>query len=626
MTLSPHMLTYPLSLYLILGAVFADLTSGSSSRLLTFTYEVSSGDATSRLDSWYSSNKLHTALVLGETGSILRLSTWSTTEADLSMSGRDGLNATSKIRVDGLVPSIGDAFIHSVTPSSASSIYKKDNVDTEILLQTGMLSNVTLGVASEVVVNISWSSAVTLVRGHHRLYLTLAGRTREAVYLSGNNTKQIQYMYTVALGDMFTRSTSTKCVKCYSGEGACRNPYACPWTLGLRYSPNAMHGDIRQLSSSPSLSVDKSFLALKHRDDRAGRTYGIPLYAVNDTSKLVLIDTSSRGSRETYLVDITTLKSDGVYGAGENIYLLVEFSDEVTIIDGANPPRIRLNLDNSDPYATYTSGSGGTKLKFLYRTKPGDNSSALDWTVSPMAAISNTSTYTSQSSVVYDESSFFLCNVTYNGSGSVESTKACGLVNNNGQAANVTLSASRFNTGLDFPSLTATALIEVSTMVPLITRVYSDKNDTSSELGYTVGEAINIMVEYDQPVALFSKPVLYVATRGVDSATPLTCVGYTPASDGYQQGDQDDDVEHSNARSSVTVKYGYSLLFEYIVQEGDYSLNLSLATSTAVRRVTRGAEDNALTLNYKQASIKRGSNFPVTDANLSVAHLFNQYG
>jgi hypothetical protein len=338
------------------GARYAVLESGSGSKTLTFSYEVASGDSTNHLNAFYSSSKKHTALIalVDEGQSIKRQSTSCITRADLSMVKTPvskQLNQTSFIKVNGVIPVIESSFIHSFLPSSVSSIYKKSNVDTEILFDAFAVNNVTLGVASEVYINVTWSSAVTLIRGHHNLYLTVGKNTKQATYHAGNNTKNIQYKYIVELGDMLTRSTTTKCLKCYEKGESCKNPDACPWTIGLRFTPNALDGDIRQLSSQPVLSVEKSFLALKHADKRSGRSYGIPLYAFNDTSKFLFIDTSeaSGGSRETYLIDITSSKSDGTYGAGENLYFQLEFSDDVIVSDGASPPRIRLNLNNNDP-------------------------------------------------------------------------------------------------------------------------------------------------------------------------------------------------------------------------------------------------------------------------------------
>jgi len=592
----------------------ASLDSGSGSNTLTFKYRVTKGDSTDRLNSLYTSNNLHTALRIsegGEGGSITRQSTIPVTHADISMHSSVPLqlNATAVVSLDGVAPTVEGAFIHAFMPSSDSNIYQKSDVDTLIKFDDSFQgTNATLGVGSEVFINITWSKTVTLLGNVQSLYVDV-GKIRAAEYVSGNNTHNLQYKYTVMLGDSVIRSTSASCLTCYTGGADCTNPHLCPWSLGLRYSPNALNGDIRLLSTLPVLLADKSFLSLKHQDDRAGRQYGIPLYSFqNDELDMNLKNTSALfintavgtgGDRESFISSVSTLKSSGTYGAGENIYITVTFSDEVKFVAGSHLPKIRLNLEHSNnPYAEYVSGSGLTSLKFLYRIQPSDNTSALDWSVNP---------FKNETTV----SSFFVCNGTAN------ATSECGLVNVNGVAVNLTLAASRVGNTYPLNSLKDSAILEIKTTPPQITRIYSNKNESSlSSLSYTVGESIKIMVDFNQPIRLFSQPLLYVANKGEDSAYALPCQGLTPKS---SDDDSDDDVDHSD--SNQLHRYGYSIWFEYIVQPNDYSSNLSLATSEAVKAVTNNAENNPISLNYGQAAIKRDSNFPTTNANLTVEHL-----
>jgi len=89
------------------------------------------------------------------------------------------------------------------------------------------------------------------------------------------------------------------------------------------------------------------------RESRASKRFGIPIYGTSadgtdDNTTSVWVDTvSERGSRETVILGISTTKAAGTYGVGELIDLQVTMSDEV-LVHGLLP-RLRLNLDNSDP-------------------------------------------------------------------------------------------------------------------------------------------------------------------------------------------------------------------------------------------------------------------------------------
>jgi len=73
--------------------------------------------------------------------------------------------------------------------------------------------------------------------------------------------------------------------------------------------------------------------------------------------------------------------SPGYYNAGKLIDLWVEFDDLVTVDTSGGTPFITIYTagDNSSPTSrtvNYTSGSGTTKLRFLYTVQAGDNTSA----------------------------------------------------------------------------------------------------------------------------------------------------------------------------------------------------------------------------------------------------------
>jgi len=128
-------------------------------------------------------------------------------------------------------------------------------------------------------------------------------------------------------------------------------------------------------------------------------------------------------------------------------------------------------------YANFLGGSGGSTLSFVYRVKPGDNTSALDWALEPSTS----------------QPSFLLCNGT-------NASNGCALVNRIDRLANLTLSAGRA-AGASLSSLASA--VAMGTEAPRVARIYSPKNtSTSADQSYTVGELILVIVEFDKPVPL----------------------------------------------------------------------------------------------------------------------------
>jgi len=62
---------------------------------------------------------------------------------------------------------------------------------------------------------------------------------------------------------------------------------------------------------------------------------------------------------------------DGIYKAGSEIFITMEFNKNVKFTDEANPPKLKLNLEGNK-YATYSSGNGSSIHVFKYVVAPGD--------------------------------------------------------------------------------------------------------------------------------------------------------------------------------------------------------------------------------------------------------------
>lgn len=80
---------------------------------------------------------------------------------------------------------------------------------------------------------------------------------------------------------------------------------------------------------------------------------------------------------EATVVDVSSPDANDVYGIGDDITVLVAFSEPVTVVGS---PRLELELNTSGPvYAAYDSGSGGDTLSFLYSVAEGHQSADLDY-------------------------------------------------------------------------------------------------------------------------------------------------------------------------------------------------------------------------------------------------------
>ncbi len=88
-------------------------------------------------------------------------------------------------------------------------------------------------------------------------------------------------------------------------------------------------------SGAPSLAADPSLAALKGA--RAGAAFGVPLYRPRsggglegDNRTALWVDAAgARGGRETVVASVETTHAAGTYGAGEEVFFFVGFSDEV---------------------------------------------------------------------------------------------------------------------------------------------------------------------------------------------------------------------------------------------------------------------------------------------------------
>ncbi len=73
---------------------------------------------------------------------------------------------------------------------------------------------------------------------------------------------------------------------------------------------------------------------------------------------------------------VSATTPDGSYGVGDPIDITITFDAAVNV---TGTPRVQLETDTTDQYATYTTGTGTTTLTFQYTIQASDNSTDLEY-------------------------------------------------------------------------------------------------------------------------------------------------------------------------------------------------------------------------------------------------------
>ena len=103
---------------------------------------------------------------------------------------------------------------------------------------------------------------------------------------------------------------------------------------------------------------------------------GVGFVGITDNSTLNF--TTLNATIPTVL-DVTSTVADGTYRAGDVIPILVQLSEAVTVDTTNGSPLLYLDLDVSDRYIRYVSGSGSDTLVFSYTATFGDSTSDLSY-------------------------------------------------------------------------------------------------------------------------------------------------------------------------------------------------------------------------------------------------------
>jgi len=138
--------------------------------------------------------------------------------------------------------------------------------------------------------------------------------------------------------------------------------------------------DITNSSNPQELSLSRSGNSWSGTIDKSALTEGRRAYRISVTDKLGNTAVQQRTVILTSLPAlqyITSSQSNGLYGTGQTLLLQAKFSRPVRVTGN---PRLRLRYssqDNSDKYASYTSGNGTDTLMFSFTVPSGAESSQL---------------------------------------------------------------------------------------------------------------------------------------------------------------------------------------------------------------------------------------------------------
>ncbi|KAG6973490.1 hypothetical protein JG688_00003494 [Phytophthora aleatoria] len=487
------------------GTRAATYFSGDKTDTLEFTLQIANGDFSSLLD-YASKNAL--------TGTIFALSTTPTTAANLELPipGNDGSLADSTpIRVISTPPVVVD--VRAVSRAGNYGLYDK------IRLQIRFSFPVYVSPSA------SQSCTVTLAVGDVEF--------RKAIYIGGSTTTKLEFEYVIQYGDHSSRLD-------YIGA-------------------NSLQCTILQSTAVPSL--------------QASNTLRLPgaLGSLSFNSALRIDALSPR------ITSVSSGSANGVYGAGQVIDIAITFSEAILVPSGATPRLMLAIASNtavnallgisSEPYATYTGGSGTNILQFAYSVRVGDMALPLEY--AGIDALSLT-IQSAQLTAVDKKYRYASMRLPVPG--------ATGSLSNNRD-------------------------IHVDTLEP--PRVISVGSLMADGI-YTAGDTLTISVTFSTPVTVSgSPPMLLLNTGNPDTSNTDKKAVYV-----------------SGSGSSV-------LLFAYKVHIGDNVDRLEYKPCPVAERsafiqrkwdklVRCSSTSNALQLGGISSSIKRSSTVPVTDAVLDL--------
>ncbi|KAH8082993.1 hypothetical protein JL720_8505 [Aureococcus anophagefferens] len=444
-----------------------------------------SGIGAETFASYYSGTgtKVLTLGVSSSNGYVRRLSDDPLVDADLDLSDvrrHKSLANLSKIKIDGRYPEIIAYGVANRTTSAGKPVHKGN----------------TTRVDDVVTVSVTYNKPVQ-VFGAPTLTID-AGRDREAVYSGGNASRTIFFEYVVRVADVSSRL----------GIPASQSE------INDGYTDGAFGGRGRILLSSaaPSVAADPRLYLAAAADKSLGSPLSSPAasnVALHNSTGYTVVDGSR--SRPTAVKSVTYDSSDGVggaagaYGAGDRVTILVEWTDEVLT---SSPPTLRLN---NGAEAIWIGGLETETWTYMCLIAEADAEVK-------NLAVARVDDFFDPGIAGYPRTALW-CNYS----------AGCDITDRLGVAAN--LSMGNFSGNLQLPAgieidVTPPQIIDVgvytqsSTYAPLGDGPYGDEG-----AWYTVGEIIDLWIDFDRDVSPAKRMAYKYTVRAGDHTQNLTLVG-----------------------------------------------------------------------------------------------------
>ncbi len=208
--------------------------------------------------------------------------------------------------------------------------YPNKRIDTTAPLISSMTAspNATYTLGQSISFTATYSEVVT-VTGSPRLSLTVGATASFATYVSGSNSNQLVFTYTVPTGAL----------------------------------------DNNGIALSNTLALNGGTILDAAGNAQAPLTFTVPTLAGVNVDGTVPTITS------------LTPPANGAYGAGAALVFIANFSEAITV---TGTPVLQLTVGSSTINATYTSGTGTTAIRFTYTVQSGQNDTNGITTLSPL--------------------------------------------------------------------------------------------------------------------------------------------------------------------------------------------------------------------------------------------------
>ncbi len=208
--------------------------------------------------------------------------------------------------------------------------YPNKRIDTTAPLISNMTvsPNATYTVGQSINFTATYSEVVS-VTGSPRLSLTIGATASFATYVSGSNSNQLVFTYTVPVGAL----------------------------------------DTNGISASNTLALNGGTIV------DAGGTAQAPLTFTVPTLTGINVDGTAP------VITSVTPPANGTYNAGATLNFIANFSEAVTV---TGTPVLQLMVGSTTINAPYTSGSGTTAIRFTYTVQSGENDNNGIATLSPL--------------------------------------------------------------------------------------------------------------------------------------------------------------------------------------------------------------------------------------------------